>query len=87
MFGEEVPELNDEIIDMVGEMVNMVCGEARRELSKLGYTLAAGLPTTSIGPDHEINHFVTGRIILIPFKTPDGALYLEACFESKKNPS
>ncbi len=84
MFGEEVPEINHEIIDIVGELVNMVSGETRRELAKRGFRFSAGIPVTSNGLNHEILHFVKGRIIIIPFKTEQGEYFIEACFESNK---
>ena len=84
MFGEEFHEIDAEITDMVGEIVNMVSGEARRELAKMGFQFSAGLPVSSKGVNHSIKHFVDGRVILIPFNTEFGAYYIEACFESKK---
>src|SRR3989339_904304 len=84
MFGQEYKEIDAEIVDMVGEIVNMVSGEARRELAKLGFHFSAGIPTTARGPGHDINHFVDARIILIPFETKSGKYYTEACFDSKK---
>ncbi|OGH02116.1 MAG: hypothetical protein A2600_07335 [Candidatus Lambdaproteobacteria bacterium RIFOXYD1_FULL_56_27] len=84
MFGQEYADIDDEIVDMVGEIVNMVSGEARRELAKLGFHFSAGIPVTYRGLDHEIKHFVDARIILIPFETKSGKYYIEACFDSKK---
>ena len=84
MFGQEYTDINDEIVDMVGELVNMVSGEARRELAKLGFHFSAGIPVTSMGLGHQIKHFVDARIILIPFETKGGSYYIEACFDSKK---
>ncbi len=84
MFGDEFTEINHEVVDIVGELVNMVSGETRRELAKRGFRFAAGIPVTSNGVNHEILHFVQGRIIVIPFKTDQGEYYIEACFESNK---
>ena len=84
MFGDDFTDINHEVVDMVGELVNMVSGETRRELAKRGFRFAAGIPVTSNGNNHEILHFVQGRIIVIPFKTPGGEYFIEACFESNK---
>jgi len=83
MFGEEYTEINDEIEDMIGEIVNMVSGEARRELAKLGFHFSAGIPVSVTGENHELKHYVQARIILIPFMTQSGAYYIEACFDAK----
>jgi len=32
MFGEEMKEINNEIADAVGELTNMISGQARKEL-------------------------------------------------------
>lgn len=84
MFGDEFSEINHEVVDIVGELVNMVSGETRRELAKRGFRFAAGIPVTSNGTNHEILHFVQGRVIVIPFETTGGEYYIEACFESAK---
>lgn len=82
MFGEAVPEINDEVVDIVGELVNMVSGEARRELAKLGFHFSAGIPVTSKGEGHDLTHFVTSRVIIIPFQTKGGNYFIEACFDN-----
>ncbi|OGG96998.1 MAG: hypothetical protein A2508_07455 [Candidatus Lambdaproteobacteria bacterium RIFOXYD12_FULL_49_8] len=84
MFGQEYKEIDAEIVDMVGEIVNMVSGEARRELAKLGFHFSAGIPTTARGPGHDINHYVSARVILIPFETKSGKYYIEAAFDAKQ---
>ena len=84
MFGDEFSEINHEVVDMVGELVNMVSGETRRELAKHGFRFTAGIPVTSKGTNHEIPHFVQGRVIVIPFETAGGEYFMEACFESDK---
>lgn len=84
MFGEEYDSINDEIIDMVGEIVNMVSGDARKELEKLGFIFQAGIPSMAHGKNHLIKHTVTDRIIIIPFQTKNGDFFIETCFDSEK---
>ena len=84
MFGESYEDLNEEVIDIVGELVNMVSGEARRELAKLGFHFSAGIPVTTQGEGHDLKHFVQARIISIPFETKGGNYFIEACFDSKQ---
>ncbi len=84
MFSEEYDGLTDEIVDMVGEIVNMVSGDARQELVKLGFHFSAGIPVTSKGNDHELIHSIKDRVIVIPFQTEYGEFYIETCFDSKK---
>lgn len=84
MFGQKYIEIDADIVDMVGEIVNMVSGEARRELAKLGFTFSAGIPVAIEGTNHDIKHYVNARIILIPFQTKSGDYFIEAAFDSKK---
>ncbi|MBU2646374.1 chemotaxis protein CheX [bacterium] len=84
MLGEEYKELNSEISDMVGELVNMISGDARRELVKLGFNFTAGIPVMLKGSNHKLKHFVQERVIIIPFQTEYGEFFIETCFNSKK---
>ena len=84
MFSEEYDGLTDEVVDMVGEIVNMVSGDARQELVKLGFHFSAGIPVTTMGAGHELVHSVKDRVIVIPFQTEYGEFFIETCFDSKK---
>jgi len=84
MLGEEYQQITDEISDMVGELVNMISGDARRELVKLGFNFTAGIPVMVKGSKHQIKHFVQERAIVIPFQTVSGDFFIETCFDSKK---
>lgn len=81
LFGEEYTEINEEVKDIAGEIMNMTCGEARRGFAKLGQQFKAGIPSISTGEAHQINHFVEGRVVLIPFETSSGEYYVEAIFK------
>lgn len=84
MLGEEISEINDEIADMVGELVNMISGDARRELVKLGMTFTAGIPLLLRGVPHHLDHYVQEKVIVIPFQTESGAFFIETAFDSAK---
>ncbi|MBW2037537.1 MAG: chemotaxis protein CheX [Deltaproteobacteria bacterium] len=81
MFGEEMKELNDEIKDAVGEIANMISGQARQGLEEMGRSLKAAIPTVIMGPNHTITHVTNYPIIAIPFTTGNGAFTIEVCFE------
>ncbi|MBF0287634.1 MAG: chemotaxis protein CheX [SAR324 cluster bacterium] len=84
MLGETYTELNADIEDAVGELVNMISGSARRELSESGFVFQSGTPQCITGEGHTIAHFAEGTLIAIPFKTENGLFYMEACFESQE---
>ena len=53
MFGEECKEINDEVRDAVGELTNMICGDARRILAEQGHQFQAAIPTVIDGKGHK----------------------------------
>jgi chemotaxis protein CheX len=81
MFGEEMSEINNEIIDAVGELTNMISGQARRELEEVGRSFKAAIPSVVAGPKHSITHYTNGPKIAIPFTTENGDFTIEVCFE------
>ncbi len=81
MLNESVTEMNKDIRDAVGELTNMVSGQARQGLQKLGLTIEAGIPTVIMGENHSITHLSKNPIVAIPFTTPQGELTLEVSLE------
>ena len=82
MFGEEMTELDHEISDAVGELVNMISGQARRELEENGRLFHAAIPTVISGRGHCVTHYTDGPKIAIPFTTDDGSFTIEVCLEA-----
>lgn len=81
MFGEEMTELNEEIEDAVGEIANMISGQARQKLEGMGKNLKAAIPTVIVGEKHKIIHFTKDPIIAVPFETDRGGFTIEICIE------
>jgi chemotaxis protein CheX len=81
MFGETMDTLNHEIADAVGELTNMISGQARRELEEMGKVFKAAIPSVITGPKHQIVHYSKGPKIAIPFSTEGGDFTIEVCFE------
>lgn len=81
MFGETMNSLNSEIADAVGELTNMISGQARRELEESGKQFKAAIPSVITGKDHSIIHYTEGPKIAIPFNTDHGDFTIEVCFE------
>lgn len=80
MLGEEVSDINDDVKDTVGELANIISGDARRELSEKGLNLQGSIPTVVAGSGHEIRHIGKGPTIAIPFQTSAGPITVEVCF-------
>ncbi len=81
MLGEKMVRLNGDIADAVGELTNMVSGQARKELEELGRTFKAAIPSVIMGRAHSIAHYTNGPRIAIPFYTDNGDFTIEVCFE------
>jgi chemotaxis protein CheX len=84
MLGEEIKELNEEIKDAVGEITNMISGQARQELEQLGRSLQAAIPSVIMGKNHSITHVTSHPVVAVPFSTSNGAFTIEICFEKPK---
>lgn len=81
MLGESITEMNNDITDAVGELTNMISGQARQGLQKVGMTIEAGIPTVIMGVNHSISHRSSNPILAIPFSTDHGSFTLEVSLE------
>ncbi|MBI5582935.1 MAG: chemotaxis protein CheX [Deltaproteobacteria bacterium] len=79
MFGERISDITEEVKDAVGELTNMISGDARRRLEANGIRLAGAIPSVICGPGHEIRHVTKEPIISIPFVTGKGDFTIEIC--------
>ncbi len=77
MFGELLAEINDDVVDAVGEITNMVMGGAKGALSKMGYKFGMAVPTVLIGNNIRIARPPGDKPIIIPFTTADGPFFVE----------
>lgn len=82
MLAENYAELNPDIADAVGELTNMIAGQARQDLANLGMNFKSSTPSVVIGKGHQVQHITSSPILAIPFSTKDGALVVEVSFET-----
>jgi chemotaxis protein CheX len=78
MLMEEYTEVN---ADMGGEIVNMVMGNAKRDLTPLGYKMGMASPSTVTGKDHQIKYMNGVNVVVIPILCAHGELFLEICYD------
>ena len=81
MVGERPDKVDAEVGDMVGEITNMICGNAKRNLGEKGYEFGMATPIVVSGKQHSISHQVDGPKIILPFMCDDGQAHLEICFD------
>ena len=82
MLGEVFECLNEEIEDAVGEVTNMICGDARRELEEKGFLIKGAIPTVVTGKNHSIKHISHDSVIAVPFTTVAGNFVIEISSDS-----
>jgi len=75
MLMAEATEINDDVLDAVGELTNMVAGGAKAALEK--YHLLVSLPSVVTGIGHEVHFPSNVTPISIAFDTDWGPLTLE----------
>jgi chemotaxis protein CheX len=77
MLGEEIKAIDESNVDLVGELANIILGQAKIELAQLGYGIQMALPSCVWGKDHKIKHFGGGVCVVIPMETEYGVFYSE----------
>jgi chemotaxis protein CheX len=84
LTGKEHRSLDDETVDAIGEIVNIIAGNAKRELEE-SFRLVISLPTIVKGKNHTIQWPVSQvRIICIPFTLEEHTFDLSVAIESVK---
>jgi len=67
LTGMEHKGLDDDVLDAVGELVNIIAGNVKQEL-EVAFRLVISLPTIVMGREHSINWPESqARVICIPF--------------------
>ncbi|WP_432734803.1 chemotaxis protein CheX [Maridesulfovibrio sp. FT414] len=81
MLGDDIQDILQDVQDAVGEIVNMVSGQARAGLAEQGLVFSGSTPSVIMGDNHSITHIATSPIMAIPFTTDSGEFTIEFCFE------
>lgn len=80
MLGESYTAYVPDIHDLGGEIVNMIMGNAKRDLKAMGYTSNMAIPSMVEGKSHSIKYPTGTHVVLIPFNSSHGELYMELCY-------
>jgi chemotaxis protein CheX len=81
MLGDDIQNIMQDVEDAVGEIANMISGQARASLASRGLTLQGSTPSVIIGKDHTLSHMTSSPVMSIPFSTGDGEFTVEFCLE------
>ncbi|RYZ78495.1 MAG: chemotaxis protein CheX [Proteobacteria bacterium] len=78
MLGEQFKVIDEGNVDLIGELANIILGQAKIDLGKLGYGVRLALPTCVWGKDHESQVFGQGGVcVVIPFECEFGVFHIE----------
>lgn len=75
MLGEQYSSINADVVDMVGELANMIAGAAKARLEE--FELSVSLPSVIVGTNHVIGFPSNAKPICIPFHSPWGSMCLQ----------
>lgn len=81
MLGNDIEDILQDVQDAVGEISNVISGQARIGLAEMGINLQGSTPTVILGDGHTIKHVASGPILAIPFTSNAGDFTVEFCFE------
>lgn len=86
LVGDECDKVGPEVVDAIGELTNIISGQARKEFEQAGINLKAAIPMVVVGKNVEMNFITSIPIISLPFKfsVNNGdreTMYLDFSFE------
>jgi chemotaxis protein CheX len=67
LTGDECSKIGPEVVDSIGEVTNIISGQARKEFEKAGINLKAAIPMVVVGHNVELNFITKIPIISLPF--------------------
>ncbi len=82
MLMEELTAINADVLDAVGELTNMIAGNAKAQLEE--YKLSLSLPNVISGEGTEVRFPETSQPITIPFESDFGSLAIEIGFSERR---
>lgn len=84
MLGETKTYIDADVRDAVGEIVNMIAGGAKAEMSQKGFTFKIAIPTVVVGDNHQLSQMKNMAYMVIPFTADGGEFFISVCLESAK---
>jgi len=73
--------MTEEVREAVGEIANMISGQARQGLSSIGVKLDGGLPTIVTGKELDVNGTEDKPVLMVKFEVEKGPFELGVCIE------
>jgi len=80
-LGMEVTEINDDVKDAVGELVNMLTGGLKEALAAAGQDIKLAIPTTIAGRSFRIASGSADNRVCVPFTLAEGRFFVEVKYK------
>lgn len=68
MMGDPVDDLNADVRDSVGEIANIIAGNAKALFSDQNFSFNITIPTVIVGKKHTISQSSGTNVVVVPFK-------------------
>jgi chemotaxis protein CheX len=86
LMSDDASGISAEVVDAIGELTNIISGQARKEFENTGVNLKASIPMVVVGKDVETNFITNLPIVSLPFNfsVNNGAeevMFLDFSFE------
>ncbi len=83
MVGGHFTEITSDIESAAGELCNQLYGLVKRNLNRVGHSLAPAIPSIISGPNHKIRHLVQGPCYTLQFQVGAGTVRVEVVISPK----
>ncbi len=88
LLGMEVPEINEDVKDAIGEIANMLAGNVKGSLSANSQDIKLSIPSTICGGEYRMDCHPDGEAVIIPFTVADGEFLVELYIQQQlSNPT
>ncbi len=81
MSGEDVKIFDQTVVDAIGEILNIVTGNAKKDLG--GLSINISLPSVITGHQHKLNWPTGVPVVVIPFASSMGKFWMSVCMKTK----
>jgi chemotaxis protein CheX len=80
-IGEEVPDINEDVTDAIGELANIIAGYAKKDLTE--FNIQISLPSVITGQGHKVSDAKNVKAMVIPFSYENYSFDLGVAFVSE----
>lgn len=77
MMGDTVTEITPDVQDSIGELTNIVAGNAKNFFAENGMHFNITVPSVIVGKRHNISYKENGKVLVIPFDMEKAPFVLE----------